>query len=224
MMHLEDYLVSIQINNIEDILYSEQIDEGKVKDTIKKVWNFITGKNKKKNNKSSKQSKSSSVNISNTVSNSTDNKTSNKNKIVKLTWNELRDSIKINDKLARAKSRASKQNVEIKGIKDNDEIVALMAYMSRSNIEGYQDCPYILAIQVDEKNVGKGYVKLLVNEIYDLCKANGQKYILVSNKEYDSKNYWKNNVWDGTIEDPNDKDKAKAHYGEPGKIVNSLKD
>lgn len=209
MMHLEDYLVTVQLNDIEDIMYNDQIDEGKVKDALKKVWDFITGKNKKKKVKAAGSGEISK---------------SKEDKLEEIDWNEIRKDIEFDDPLKRAKERAVQGGVEVKGIKHDDKIVALMAYKSRSKIEGYADCPYILASQIDKEYQGKGYLKQMVEKIYDICKANGQKFVLVSNAEYNSKEYWKNNNFDGTIEDPNDKDKAKAHYGECGKIVNSIKE
>lgn len=209
MMHLEDFLVVKQLNDIEDIMYNDQIDEGKIKNGIKKIWDFITGKKKKKKVKpaGSGAVKSKSKNI----------------EIEKLTWDEIRQSIKIDDQMKRAKERSGDSKVEIAGMKDDNEIIALMAYMTRSGIEGYQECPYILALQIDPDHQGQGYLRQLVETIYDICKKNGQKYILVSNAEYESKKYWADAKFDGTIEDPKDKDKAQAHYGEPGKIVNYVK-
>lgn len=220
MIHLEDYLVATQINDIEEIIFNDQIDEGKIKNGIKKIWDFITGKKKKKKVKPA----GSSVSSSSLNDSDNDSKKTKKISIEKITWNEIRDTIKIDDKLKRAKERSKNSKVEMNAIKDGETIAGLMVYMNHSEIKGYEECPYILALQIDPDYQGKGYLKKFVEKIYDLCKSNGQRYILVSNSEYSSKDYWKNSNFDGTIEDPKDKDKSKAHYGEPGKIVNSVKE
>ena len=97
MMHLEDYLVTVQLNDIEDIMYNDQIDEGKVKDALKKVWDFITGKNKKKKVKAAGSGEISK---------------SKEDKLEEIDWNEIRKDIEFDDPLKRAKERAVQGGVE----------------------------------------------------------------------------------------------------------------
>jgi len=216
MMKLEDYLVMTQLNDLEEVIFNDQIDEGKIKNGLKKIWDFITGKKRKKEVKPAGSSYSSSS----SSSSSSDSKEETKIKVEDISWDEIQQSMKINDKLKRAKERASNNSkVKMKGIKDNGEIVALMVYMERSNIEGYLNCPYILALQVNDEYVGKGYLRKFVSYIYTIAQDNGQQNILVSDAEYKSKGYWKKAQFDGEIEDPKDKDKCKAHYGTRGNIV-----
>jgi len=213
MIKLEDYIVMTQVNDLEEIIFNDQIDEGKIKDSLKKIWNFITGKRKNKSKVSTN---------SNSTSSSPDENENNEKetKIEDISWNEIQQSITFNDKLKRAKDRASNSSkVKMKGVKDNGEIVALMVYMERSDIEGYLNCPYILALQVNNEYTGKGYLRNFVTYIYNIAQNNGQQYILVSDAEYKTKEYWKKAKFDGEIEDPKDKDKCKAHYGTRGNIV-----
>ena len=51
MRSLEDYIVNYEDDHICDFMIEDPINEGIIRDGLRKLWNWITGKNKKKKHK-----------------------------------------------------------------------------------------------------------------------------------------------------------------------------
>jgi len=206
MIKLEDYIYSTEIDKACDFLMEDPINEGKIMNGIKKVWNWITGKNRKKKKKDSVDNYySSSLGYSSRYNSFIDNVDYDEisySDIKEYTYDDLRYKVKDLNNIKKIKSKFEQEGYSNKlkfiGIEKKDIIIAIAIYCKKEDSplkfnNFLKKFDYIFAIQVAKNDWGKDITKKFIKYLKDNLSKNSTFNGLAINKnEYESKPIYKN--------------------------------
>lgn len=217
MNNLYEYLVDYQINEslVEILEHDETIDEGKIMNGIKKLWKWITRKNKK--NKEKTQQSFSSDNYFDNVDSSSDSKKETEFEISEYSLSKLNNAIK--SEMKNTKETIDKtKNKDIKILvatdKDRNQIAAILVYISgdKSPIaekeEQFKNFAHIYSLEIAKEyreiGLGRKLIKSAKDKLLALSTSQSKGFT-IDIRESNSKKLYEKIGFNKTFKDK-DKD------------------
>jgi hypothetical protein len=189
--YLFESLLKQQIDEDLSFMLDDQIDEGKFKDGIKKVWNWVKNKFKKpKSNKTTNKEETNSVDSSSSDNKSFSYKFYDYGQIIDKIYknNNLKKGIKIVDK-------GYDNDYKILCCENDNNIIACLfflypeKYKRPTDFETYQNYAHIFSMQIDENyfgnHIGEELIKILFKKVFEKSSCKG---ITLDYNEYKTKN------------------------------------
>lgn len=195
MKTLFEFLIINQIEEDLKILNEDKIDEGKIKDGLKKAWGWIKSKFKKKKKENKSGSSDYSPNISDDIeNNSEDNEFSYK--IYK--YDQIKEKIYKNNNLNKGKDIIDKgydNKISIAIAEDDKEnAVGCLFFITHDKYERptefsqYKDFDHIFSMQIDKiyfnTGISEGLLKVVLKKIKSLSSYKG---LTLDIREYNTK-------------------------------------
>jgi GNAT superfamily N-acetyltransferase len=184
MNNLSDYIFDYAINeSMVEIFNNEAINENAIMNGIKKLWKWITRKNKKKE-KENKSSSSYSGSYSGDVEDDNNDSEKTQIKIVDYEYSKLQQ-LQLSQEMKKSKEAVQKyadRKNDIKVIVAEDikakQIPAILVYVAgdkspiAEQFEQFKNYAHIFALEVDPKYREKGLGRVLIKHAKEKLEAN----------------------------------------------------
>lgn len=219
MINLEDYLQQYNALIGSEAIFDEPINEGKIKDGIKKVWRWLTRKKKRKNKDNEENYRNNSfINTefdsdynSGTGFEFFDNSDGEHSKIIckEYSYNKLYDKIKNNSKLNKIDKNVNtdKQNVKViisKNV-DKNELVGILVFLTPNKSQyskiddKFNNYAHVICLHIADKYINKTKIhkNILLSVRYvnkDDSELRSIKGFTLNEQEYQSNDIFYNKI------------------------------
>ena len=218
MINLEDYLQQYNALIGSEAIFDEPINEGKIKDGIKKVWRWLTRKKKRKNKDNEENYGNSFVNNrfdldydSGTDFEFFDNSDGENSKIIckEYSYNKLYDKIKNDSKLNKIDKNVNtdKQNVKViisENI-DKNELVGILVFLAPNKSQyskiddKFNNFAHVICLHIADKYINKTKIhKNILLSVRSVNKDDSElrsiKGFTLNEQEYQSNDIFYNKI------------------------------
>lgn len=219
MINLEDYLQQYNALIGSEAIFDEPINEGKIKDGIKKVWRWLTRKKKRKNKDNEENYGNNSfinTEFDSDYSNGTDfeffdNSDGEHSKIIckEYSYNKLYDKIKNDSKLNKIDKNVNtdKQNVKViisENI-DKNELVGILVFLAPNKSQyskiddKFNNFAHVICLHIADKYINKTKIhKNILLSVRSVNKDDSElrsiKGFTLNEQEYQSNDIFYNKI------------------------------